>query len=218
MERRQRVAAMYVRGASQMAIAAEVGVTQATVSTDLKAIRELWLKSMIRDFDQAKAIELAKLDHLESEAWKGWERSYADACTLKVHTEEVPVRPRGARGSTVAQEEERLRVVRRVMDKTTQSLAGDPRFLEQVERCIEMRLRVLGALKPGNVGVGVGVAVGGQQPSLPWDEILKRAVTEAAQPDPIEAEILAVAQQAPAQPRCGLRELRPDEQSQTIGD
>ncbi len=73
--RRQLVADYYLRARPQATIALELGVSQATVSGDLKAIRKQWRESQIRDFGEAITIELKKIDRLEREAWYAWERS-----------------------------------------------------------------------------------------------------------------------------------------------
>ena len=83
-QRRQQVADFYVKGSTQSQIARELRVSQSTVSVDLKAIRREWRDSRIRDFDEAVAIELKKLVHLEREAWSGWERSQQPAESTKV--------------------------------------------------------------------------------------------------------------------------------------
>jgi hypothetical protein len=73
IDRRQRVAALYLRGRTQTSIAEELGCDQATVSRDLASLRGEWKESALRDFDEAKALELARVDALESEAWSAWE-------------------------------------------------------------------------------------------------------------------------------------------------
>jgi hypothetical protein len=123
--RREEVAQRYLRGENQYQIAEVVGVTQQQVSLDLKAIREAWLQSAIRDFDEAKSEQLAKIDVIEAEAWQAWERSRQPReVTLTEQTE-------GERGSRKAS-------VRR------EGRAGDPRFLERVQKCIEQRCTILG--------------------------------------------------------------------------
>jgi len=73
---RQAIASMYLRGKAQVDIAAELGLSQPTVSRDLKIIQGEWLDSAIRDFDAARAQELAKIDELERTYWAAWERSF----------------------------------------------------------------------------------------------------------------------------------------------
>lgn len=73
--RREVVADSYIQGRTQAEIARYLGVSQPTVSTDLKAIQKQWRESAIRDFDLLRERELQKLDRVEREAWAAWERS-----------------------------------------------------------------------------------------------------------------------------------------------
>jgi predicted transcriptional regulator len=123
--RRHFVAERYLKGATQYEIASEFGVSQAQISMDLSTIREAWLQSSIRDFDEAKSEQLAKIDVIEAEAWQAWERSRQPReVTLTEHTE--------------GDKESRKDSVRR------EGRAGDPRFLERVQKCIEQRCGILG--------------------------------------------------------------------------
>ena len=89
MRDRRIVAALYLRGMYQADIAARLNaregitysLTQPTISRDLTAIRRAWLASSVRDFEQQRAIELAKIDNLEIVYWEAWQRS-CDAKTL----------------------------------------------------------------------------------------------------------------------------------------
>jgi len=69
------VARLYCQRWLQVDIAEKLGVTQQQVSYDLQAIREEWHQSTIRDFDQARSEELAKIDNLELEHWEGYRRT-----------------------------------------------------------------------------------------------------------------------------------------------
>jgi hypothetical protein len=61
-----------LKGCPQALIAREFGVSQPLITADLKAIRKEWMKSGIRNFDEALNKELKKLDILEREAWAAW--------------------------------------------------------------------------------------------------------------------------------------------------
>ena len=74
-QRRQRVAELHLASWTQQAIAAELGLSQSTVSTDLKAIEKEWRDSTVRDFDLARAMDLQKLNHLEREIRDALQRS-----------------------------------------------------------------------------------------------------------------------------------------------
>lgn len=129
-QRRQKVAALYVRHYSLREIEAEVGVDHATVGRDLAALREEWLASSLMDFNARKAEELSRLDQLERVAWSAWERSCRDA--EKTVKKRVPAGD-GHRVETT---------------HTREGQAGDPRFLERVGWCIDRRCELLGLDPP----------------------------------------------------------------------
>ena len=127
LERRHKAATLYLQGEQQYEIARQLHVSQQQISFDLKAIRELWLTSLVRDFDAAKAQELAKIDSAEVEYWGAWRRSQSPAETT-VTAQEEP----GKRKVSIKREGQ----------------VGDPRFLDGVLRCIERRCALLGLDAP----------------------------------------------------------------------
>lgn len=132
--RRQEVAARYLRGEYQTTIAQALGIDQAQVSRDLKAIRGLWLASAIRDFDAAKAQELAKIDEVERAAWVAWERS--------TQNKEVATQESGG----IDAKTKKPILKKAVLRKEGQS--GNPAFLNTVLTCIERRCKILGLDAP----------------------------------------------------------------------
>ena len=120
-ERRQRIANLYLQGWSQSSIAEQLQIAQTTVSRDLKRIQAEWRASAIRDFDTQCGIELQKLDRLECEAWAAWERSQKPSQQARVR----------------ATSEQNA-------DRVIKNQVGDPRFLEQVHKCIAARCALLG--------------------------------------------------------------------------
>lgn len=104
-------------------------LTQQTISRDLRMIQLQWQRSSIVKFDEAKARELAKIDNLEREYWKAWERSK----TEKKHSEKAKTE-----GVT-------LKEVTRIQKW---ELIGDHRFLEGVQWCINRRCELLGLDAP----------------------------------------------------------------------
>lgn len=125
-ERRPKVAALYLAGKVQTEIAAELGVDQATVSRDLKALQKEWSEQALRDLDQAKAEQLAKIDRLEREYWDAWAASQGE----QTATSKKLVRDG---------EKEKAEASTRV-----EVQPGDPRFLAGVQWCIEQRCKILG--------------------------------------------------------------------------
>lgn len=75
---RRRVAELYLQGQTQHEIAAVLNVAQSTISNELKAIRKLWRKSALVDFNEKIDRELAKIDLVEQTFWQAWLASCED--------------------------------------------------------------------------------------------------------------------------------------------
>ena len=114
-QRRKIVAERYQTGDTQMGIAESLGVNQATISRDLKAISDDWRASAIRDFDVAKGFAIARLEHIIREAWSAFERSKENVVATKYHTDR-----RGNQQRTTI----------------TKTQYGDARFLNIVLKCL----------------------------------------------------------------------------------
>lgn len=120
------IAEKYLQGWSQQRIGQEMGLTQQVVSEELKVIRKRWLESSIRDFDEAKSIELAKIDLLEREAWEAWQNSKKPKLTK---TTKQGTTPKGDIDETTEKVEER---------------EGNKAFMDVVDRCVLRRCAILG--------------------------------------------------------------------------
>lgn len=126
MRDRLRISDLYLQGWIQADIAEVVGVSQATISRDLKTLHDEWQQRALANFDEVKAEQLAKVDRLEREYWRAWERSCEDAETETQKTVEY------GQGERVESQMQR------------KGQAGDPRFLVGVQWCIERRAKLLG--------------------------------------------------------------------------
>lgn len=117
-------ARLYARGFMLHEIAEELcrdrdyTLTKQQISLDLKRLRAQWREAAQIDMDQAVGRELARLDEIERQAWRGWERSLRDA---EAHIEG----PEGER-----------------TERRTRS--GDPSYLGVIERCLARRAALLG--------------------------------------------------------------------------
>src|SRR6185369_11650106 len=140
-ERRLKVAQLYVQGLTQYEIAKQTKVSEATISIDLKKIQELWIAAAVVDFDQRKAVELAKIDQLERTYWEGYERSLKPFTSTKI---ESVWRWKRDEDGNVTEERE---VIPGKETKETKKRDGDTKWLEGVERCITLRCRLVGLLK-----------------------------------------------------------------------
>ena len=134
---RVEIATLYLQGKRQFEIAQilstdqarEYTLTQQTISRDLKMIQRDWQRSAIIKFDEARAQELAKIDNLEREYWRAWERSKTEKKqTVKQRTEGAELKE-----LTRVQEWEAI---------------GDHRFLEGIQWCINRRCELLGLDAP----------------------------------------------------------------------
>lgn len=119
---RRRIADLYLQGWLQADIGDEIGIDQSTVSRDLKALQQEWMDATLADLDTIKAKELAKIDKLEREYYRGWVRSLQDAVTVRER----------ASGDEVE------------TTTTTKPQAGDNKFLDGIDKCIARRWKVLG--------------------------------------------------------------------------
>lgn len=140
------VARLYLRSYTQQEIADYIGnrrpykLTQQQISHDLREIRGLWLNSALQDFDAHKSKELARLDELERQYWSGWKRSLEDQETNeKLSVEDVNVGVGGQVASGYRRHKSSTK-------RTTRD--GSAAFLQGIERCIELRCRILGMFEP----------------------------------------------------------------------
>jgi len=100
-------------------------VAQPQVCYDLRIVRRRWLESSIRNFDEARAQELAKLDRIEAEFWAGWERSRRIKQVTSTKRRE---------GNDVSTE----------TGFRKEEQAGNPHFMDGVLKCIFKRCAILG--------------------------------------------------------------------------
>jgi transposase len=126
-QRRERVSQLYLQGYSLRKIAVEVGVHNTQVFLDIKAIRADWRANTRWNFEEKQNLELARLDQVELEAWKGWTRTIGKMTTIRKES-----------GGMAGSKE----VV------TIEHKAGDPRFLEIVRNCVRTRCEILGLNAP----------------------------------------------------------------------
>lgn len=127
-ERLARVAALYVQGRGFREIAMRCGeLTVRQIRRDLTHIRKIWAESASEDVKFYLSKELARIDLIEGEAWRGWEKS----CQVQIET-----------GNSVEIDIAGNKVKKRGRKKKYTS--GDPAFLAQMLGCVDRRMRLLG--------------------------------------------------------------------------
>ena len=131
----------YLRGYDLKSIAARVSeerpykISFQSVSRDLQELHARWLKSSLIDIDTAKKQELERLRLLEEQYWEAWESSRK----VTTQTETESTQDTQGESRTYARERSKTKITQR--DGTATYLAG-------IERCIEMRCKILGLLAP----------------------------------------------------------------------
>jgi hypothetical protein len=125
------VAALYLHGLTQHEIAQRLNVSRPQIGYDLKVLQRRWQESALADFHAKKAADLAKVDELERTYWEAWERS----CQVR----EVTTTERTQASTDPTEDTRRKAGVRK------EPRDGNPEFLRGVERCIELRCKILGA-------------------------------------------------------------------------
>ncbi len=131
---------LYLSGQSQNAIALTLGVSQQQVSAYLKKLQKRWQAQAAEAIDARKARELARLDRLEREHWAAWARSCQNAQTTVNRAKTTTVEAYTESGLI------EMPALEREWTHTERGQVGDPRFLQGVKDCIELRLRIVGGL------------------------------------------------------------------------
>jgi len=134
---RREIARRSLSGEHQADIGASLGLTQQTISLELAAIKKEWMASGVRDFAEAKAVELAKIDLLETTYWQAWEASKGE----RSRRTQV-IRPGTGKDS---QPDMQLLTIH------TEDTAGDKKWLEGVQRCIDQRCAINGLIAPAKI-------------------------------------------------------------------
>lgn len=76
--RAQEVAKHVLRGKTYAAVAKIVGVSPATITNDMKWMRQVWTKKAAKPYAELIASKLARLDELYAVAWECLEKSQRD--------------------------------------------------------------------------------------------------------------------------------------------
>lgn len=144
---RRNIGNLYLQGWIQADIAESVGVSQSTVSNDLKALHKDWLASALLDFNEAKSQELAKIDRLEREYWAAWGQSKVPIKTASQKQRGKVVKRQDEDGEFIAEQPAEV-------SKMSKEQIGDPRFLAGVQWCIDRRCKILGVDAPVKSDIG----------------------------------------------------------------
>lgn len=119
-------------------------LTPRTIRNDLQELRKRWIEAQLVNFDEAKARELTKLDELEHQLYKGWERSMTEYTSQETEnsTGDVPV------GGT----EFKTLTSTKIKNKIEQR-DGAVVFLQEIRKVIDQRCKILGLYEPEKFAV-----------------------------------------------------------------
>jgi hypothetical protein len=131
-ERRRRVESLRLQGWSVEQIVHELREQEQTIRNDVKFIERRWQRDGLQPFDHHKARELGRLEEVEREAWKAWNRSIG---VNQKRTKSTKAKGDAATGQMSNPE---------VGNSTVETDSpGVPRFLQLVLSCIDRRCRLL---------------------------------------------------------------------------
>lgn len=152
LERRKNIVQeRYLQGQSLRKIAASLELTPGNVNTILTKLRAEWREQRKEQAAAMLPEQLAKLDMLESQYQAAFERScqprkVSGAKTKKGGTGRQTAGQSGAQSGQVMNQDRQETFLRE------EQRDGNPKFLDGVQRCIELRCRLAGLLSADRSG------------------------------------------------------------------
>lgn len=104
-----------------------------TVHNDIKSLLAEWKESRTMEIDDAKRVELERINNIEQTAWAGWETSLKLKSTVKK-------KGSGANSAGAYTSEEETSKV--------EETPGNPAFLRIIMDCVNKRCEILGLNSP----------------------------------------------------------------------
>lgn len=138
---------MFLKGMSQMKIAAHFGVHRHTIGTDIDTIFKEWRASAVRDFEQHRMEMLEKLNLVESEAWGQWEQSKQDVVTTELAGDAEGAIELGAVIETTPV------AAPAKIKHTRKGQCANASYMSIVLDCIEKRCNLLALYPPKNIKI-----------------------------------------------------------------
>lgn len=165
----------------------EEKVTSFKVLGDIRRFIDVWRKNYLENTSFVMATEMARIDRLEETYWEAWEASKRPLSIFEdEETEKEDGRRKNGNGQENKEEDEaEKRIVQRIKRVKRAMTHGDVEFLKGIERCMELRFRVLGIGTTRNVNVSWRTEA--QKQGLNPDEIIDAIVRQVM--DSEEGEI-----------------------------
>lgn len=124
----------YIGHKSQQWMADQLGVSQMTISKDLKEIQKRWVESTLVNWDEEKNKCLAKLDYIEKEAVEAWERSKADQVSTSATITDSGDDPKG--------KDKKKPPSKRVSRHSLKKREGSDQWLRLMLSCVQERAKL----------------------------------------------------------------------------
>jgi hypothetical protein len=145
---RRTIAKNYLKGKSQAEISRIVNLSQPAVANELEILRRQWVQAANVDFAEAQGAALQKIDDMEQEALDQYEKSKQ---SKKIMTRKRVPKTTIPNGQSEVDEVDNIiepqSITRYVVVEESirvEEGTGDVRWHDQVMKCIDMRLKVLG--------------------------------------------------------------------------
>lgn len=141
---------LYLKGNSYRKIAqtledeANIKISFVMVGNYVNKMLEEWKQERVSKIDDLKTIELTRIAKLENTYWQGWERSLG---TKKKNTDRQRAKPKVS-VDRLGNRSESMDVQQAEKSIYTEETFGDPRFLDGIKWCIQMRCKILGIEAP----------------------------------------------------------------------
>ena len=141
------IARLYVQGYSSTYIAhwmsenRDYTLSLSVISNDIINIIQEWQEQYLPDVNRMKATELARIDSLIQEAWKGWFKSQDEKETTE--TEHTAQETKAQIGKVPVPIFEETKSKRKAENRD-----GDYKFLELIDKLIGRRCKILGLEAP----------------------------------------------------------------------
>lgn len=183
---RWRIESYYLQGVPPFQICKSLKITPKTYKEVLDESKDRWRQRNEGQYKTILVEQLAKVDEVESEAWRAWRDSREGR---KVPFERVEKALKNVIDSThnpKKGEEPRTKpelVVVKVVNEMRQVVGeGSVQFLSVIQWCVETRLKVIGALSPEKTTVNVFVGDRSEKKDRTWYDDLLDASKDGKDP------------------------------------
>lgn len=129
---RTQISRLFLQQKTVAQIASEMNLSPQQVQNDLRMIRDEWRRHRHADLDERMAMELARIDRIEAEAWTAWEASWNEISSTTQYAK--------------PDKDGTPRPVQAVVHKSEGR--GNPQYLQIIQWCVEQRARLLGLTRP----------------------------------------------------------------------